>query len=69
MKIKEIEEIRTLTNQIAEKLTPHPSSILKVEFKKFYEELDKTLATAVVTAYKNGELSFVPKESKPEAGQ
>lgn len=56
MNLQEIEEIRKIANQIAEKLTPEPASILKTEFQGFYREVHKTLSELVVSAYMAGEL-------------
>lgn len=66
MNLQEIEEIRTIANQISEKLTPHPSSILKNQFNQFCQEIDRTLFELVVKAYKNGELKTVESEERKQ---
>ena len=56
MNLDEIEEIRKITNSLAEKLTPYQPSILKTQFQHFYAEMERELERLVVQAYKNGEL-------------
>lgn len=64
MNLDEIENLRASANVIAEKLTPKPSSILKVEFEKFYREIIIEWEKAIVDAYKQGQLKRVETENR-----
>lgn len=59
MSLDEIEDLRKAANIVAEKLAGKPSSILKVEFERFYLEIIRAWESAIVEAYKQGQLQRV----------